>query len=103
MQTNKDLKGIFFYFDSLLVERRSEVLVYDIPAFFSALGGTLGLYVGFSMLSVMTIVYNIAQNRKGSKEKKKKEKKKTMDMRRKKRTVWPVRGAKIYPRSKMVD
>ena len=41
------------YYDSSAVEKQSEVLVYDIPKFLSAIGGTLGLYLGFSCLSIL--------------------------------------------------
>ncbi len=44
---------IFLYFDDLLVQRRYERLVYDTPAFLSTLGGSLGLYLGLSLLGIL--------------------------------------------------
>ena len=42
---------MYTYFDSMVVESQSEILIYDWPKFLSAIGGTLGLYLGFSCLS----------------------------------------------------
>ena len=50
------------YYDSLVVEQQREVLLYDVPGFLSALGGTLGLYLGFSILS--TLLYLVEKGRR---------------------------------------
>jgi hypothetical protein len=43
----------FFYFYSILaIEERVESLVYDVPTLLVATGGNLGLFLGFSCLSV---------------------------------------------------
>jgi hypothetical protein len=36
------------------IEERTGVLVYDMVSFLSAVGGNLGLFVGFSCLSVIS-------------------------------------------------
>ena len=49
--------GIFFllsiYYKTLMVEERTETLIYDVPGLLSAAGGNLGLMLGFSCLSVL--------------------------------------------------
>ncbi len=45
---------IYTYYDHLLVQKQYERLIYDVPGFLSALGGSLGLYLG---LSCLTFVY----------------------------------------------
>ncbi len=47
---------VFVYFDSLNVHRQYERLVYDTPGFLSALGGSVGLYLGLSCFSCMLLV-----------------------------------------------
>ncbi len=44
---------MFVYYDTVLVKRHFERLIYDLPGFLSALGGSLGLYLGLSCLSVL--------------------------------------------------
>ena len=44
---------LFYYFNSLLLEERIETLVFDLGDFFSSAGGNLGLFLGFSCLSVL--------------------------------------------------
>ncbi len=49
--SSEALNGItttYVYYDSLTVQRQYERLIYDNPAFMSALGGGLGLWLGFS-------------------------------------------------------
>ena len=43
---------IYPYYDTSAVEKKTEILIYDVPKFLSAIGGTLGLYLGLSVLSV---------------------------------------------------
>jgi hypothetical protein len=47
--------GVVFavYYDSLTVQRQYERLIYDVPGFLSALGGSMGLYLGLSVLSIL--------------------------------------------------
>ena len=40
-------------YDSPLVEERVETLVYDAGNFLTAVGGNIGLFLGFSCLSVL--------------------------------------------------
>ena len=46
----------FITFDTLLVEERSEALVYDGVNFLTAAGGNLGLFLGFSFFSILMTV-----------------------------------------------
>jgi len=47
-----------FFFKKIHLEERTETLVYDFVSFLSAGGGNLGLFVGFSCLSVLYAIYN---------------------------------------------
>ena len=51
MDTNE--LRVYVYYDNLIVHRQYERLTYDVPAFLSALGGSLGLYLGFSCLDIL--------------------------------------------------
>ena len=48
-------------YESLIVEERIETLVYDIGNFLSAVGGNLGLFLGFSCLTMMLGVLRIVK------------------------------------------
>jgi hypothetical protein len=50
---NTEELRIYVYYDNLVVSTTLERLVYDIPAFLSAMGGSLGLYLGFSCLEIL--------------------------------------------------
>ena len=50
-----------YYFASLNVEERSESLDYDFGNFLVAAGGNLGLFLGFSCLSVLFAVIDYAK------------------------------------------
>ena len=52
---------LLFFYDYLDVEERVETLVYDIGNFLAAVGGNLGLAVGFSCLSVLLIAVEFIQ------------------------------------------
>ena len=41
------------YFDTLSVEKKTEIFVFNFPKFLSAIGGLLGFYLGLSVLSVL--------------------------------------------------
>jgi hypothetical protein len=45
-----------FYYDSLTIEEHFETLVYDTGSMLVAAGGNLGLFLGFSCLSVLLAV-----------------------------------------------
>lgn len=53
IETNPIPGGLkmYTYFDTMVVETQNEILIYNWPKFLSAIGGTLGLYLGFSCLS----------------------------------------------------
>jgi hypothetical protein len=44
---------------SLIVEERVETLVYDVGSFLAAAGGNLGLFLGFSCLSVFLYIIKL--------------------------------------------
>ena len=48
-------------FGSLLVEERSEALIYDGVTFIAAAGGNLGLFLGFSFFSVAISIVKMIQ------------------------------------------
>ena len=43
---------LYFYYNSILVEERTETLIYDLVGVFAAAGGHLGLCLGFSCLTL---------------------------------------------------
>ncbi len=43
---------VYVYYDTLHVRKQYERLIYDLPGFLSALGGSLGLYLGLSCFGV---------------------------------------------------
>ena len=51
----------FISFGSLLVEERSEALIYDGVTFIAAAGGNLGLFLGFSFFSVAISIVKMIQ------------------------------------------
>ena len=51
----------FYFYNSLSMEERKESLVYDFSAFLIATGGNLGLFLGFSCLSVGIKIINWLQ------------------------------------------
>jgi len=55
--------SLFVSFNSLGVEKEVETLVYDAGNFFAAIGGNLGLFLGFSCLSVVFAAINFIVRR----------------------------------------
>ena len=53
---------LYVYYDTRTVEIQNEVLVYNMAQFLSAIGGTLGLYLGFSCLSLLLAAANYSSN-----------------------------------------
>jgi hypothetical protein len=53
---NTSYYHLFYYFKTYLIEKRLEVLVYDLGGFLAAAGGNLGLCLGFSFLSILFTV-----------------------------------------------
>jgi hypothetical protein len=43
------------YYDSLTVQRQYERVIYDVPGFLSALGGSMALYLGLSVLLFLLV------------------------------------------------
>lgn len=48
-------------YESLIVEERIESLVYDAGSFLSAIGGNLGLFLGFSCLTMLLGILKLAE------------------------------------------
>ena len=53
LNSTKDSFNLFFYYSSLVVEKRVETLVYDIGGFLAAAGGNMGLMLGLSFLTIL--------------------------------------------------
>jgi hypothetical protein len=45
--------GIAMSYSSLLVEERTETIIYDLECLLTSLGGNLGLFLGFSCFSTL--------------------------------------------------
>jgi hypothetical protein len=43
------------YYNSLTVQRQYEQVIYDVPGFLSALGGSMALYLGLSVLLFLLV------------------------------------------------
>jgi hypothetical protein len=52
----KPFLRMYLYYDTLIVQRQYERLIYDVPGFLSALGGSMGLYLGLSVLSILFLL-----------------------------------------------
>ena len=48
-------------YESLIVEEHIETLVYDAGSFLSAIGGNLGLFLGFSCLTMLLGILKLAE------------------------------------------
>jgi hypothetical protein len=53
MDGSIDFFVLYLYFGTLDVEERIDNLDYDFESFLAAVGGNLGLFLGFSCLSVL--------------------------------------------------
>ena len=53
LNSTNDNFHLFFYYSSLVVEKRVETLVYDIGGFLAAAGGNMGLMLGLSFLTIL--------------------------------------------------
>ena len=53
MDKQKDYFGMIFYYNTLHVEELTESLVFDTDSFLATAGGNLGLFLGFSCMSVL--------------------------------------------------
>jgi hypothetical protein len=52
---------LHYYYKSLKVEEKTETLIYDVGNFLAAAGGNLGLFLGFSCLSVLFELIKFAE------------------------------------------
>jgi hypothetical protein len=48
----KGVMLVYLLYDSTIVQKSEEMLLYDTPALLSAVGGSLGLFLGFSCITV---------------------------------------------------
>ena len=53
---------LYYFYESFIVEERKESLVYDFSTFLVAIGGNLGLCLGFSCLSVGIAILDFFKN-----------------------------------------
>ncbi len=44
--------GVYMFYNSTIVQKSEETLLYDVPALLSAVGGSLGLFLGFSCITI---------------------------------------------------
>ena len=56
--TNKKSHSIWLEYTNTDVEVEYQVPVVDTPAFISAIGGGLGLYLGFSIIDTLFYIYH---------------------------------------------
>jgi hypothetical protein len=54
---------IDLFYSTLVIEERVETLVYDVVNFLAAAGGHLGLFLGFSCLSVLLAAIQVLKNK----------------------------------------
>ena len=54
---------LYYFYDSLMVEVRTEKLVFDLLGVFAAAGGNLGLCLGFSCLTLLFSLLNWIKER----------------------------------------
>jgi hypothetical protein len=52
---------INLYYETFNVEEHVEALIYDASSFFRSVGGNLGLFLGFSFLSVLFAMINVCK------------------------------------------
>ncbi len=50
---------IYFFYNTDIVTVNKEVLLYNLPQLLSAAGGTLGMYLGLSLYSVMSDSFDL--------------------------------------------
>jgi len=53
---------ILLFFDSNIIEASKEVLIYDFTAFVAAVGGNLGLFLGFSCAWVSSTIIGLLRD-----------------------------------------
>lgn len=59
---SKSAVGLSMAFETFSVEEQVEALVYDAGNFLAAVGGNLGLFLGFSCLTMLLGIFKIVQN-----------------------------------------
>lgn len=55
---------IFLSYETILTEEREETLVYDVTNFLVNAGGNLGLFLGFSCLSILLYIIKLCKKSK---------------------------------------
>ena len=63
----KEYYSIFASFETMNIEKHEENLVYDSGSFFAAIGGNLGLFLGFSCFSIIVAAVDFIAKKFGIK------------------------------------
>ncbi len=59
MNTNRKQVSLSLEFSSMEVEVQEELLIFDFNAILSAVGGSLGLFLGFSFLDYLSYIFEV--------------------------------------------
>ena len=54
---------LYLYYDSLETEVKTESLIMDFPNLVAAIGGNLGLFLGFSCLSIFIVTIDFIKEK----------------------------------------
>jgi hypothetical protein len=56
LDTENPFLSMYLSYYNLIFQQQYKCLIYDVPGFFSALGGSMGLYLGPSVLSILFLL-----------------------------------------------
>jgi hypothetical protein len=59
---NTEHLRLFVNYASKTVEKKEEYFIYDLMTLASSLGGTLGLLLGYSLLSILLSIINVLEH-----------------------------------------
>jgi hypothetical protein len=68
----KPFLRMWVYYNNLIVQRQYERPIYDLPGFLSALGGSMGLFLGLSVLGILFLLVEALTKMQDVLDKKKK-------------------------------
>ena len=58
---DKDYLNLMAYYATTIVEKKEEYFLYDLMTLLSSLGGTMGLLLGYSLLSIILSMINFLE------------------------------------------